>query len=136
MALRKKRKNQGKIEIVMSAMIDVVFLLLIYFIVTYTVIEPEAHLEVILPAPDTSAQPPDITPWEIEVYENGYIYKGTRMSLDRVGAVLAGATENTDPEDITLVIKTSVNAPVRNLVNILDICRAVDITNLNVMTLQ
>ena len=46
-----------------------------------------------------------------------------------------GSLAASDPE-ITVVIQTSVYAPMKNLITILDICKAVNLKNLNVMTLE
>ena len=51
MAIRKIRRGNDSADVPMSAMIDVVFLLLIYFIVTYKEEIPEAHLAINLPQP-------------------------------------------------------------------------------------
>lgn len=136
MGLAKKLGGEDKIEVPMSSMIDVVFLLLIYFIVTYKEEIPEAHLQVTLPAP-SSQQAPDIPPTpplSLEVHPREYRLKGTPMLPDTIKRVL-GALAANDPE-ITVVIKTNVAAPMKNLITILDICNGVNLKNLNVVTLE
>ena len=65
MGLRRKKDKKDAIDVPMSAVIDVVFLLLIYFILTYKEEIPEAHLQVNLPQPtpppeEIKEEPPQI----------------------------------------------------------------------------
>ncbi len=137
MALLRKKKFVDKIDIPMSAMIDVVFLLLIYFIITYREEIPEAHLQVNLPSPDA---PPSeevrVPPLELEVRPREYLFRGRPMQPETIRRALATLAREGDPDDLTVVIKTHVRAPTRNLIEILDICRSVNITDLNVMTIE
>ncbi len=137
MALSNRKRSGGKIEIPMSAMIDVVFLLLIYFIVTYRQEIPEAHLQVNLPAPDAAPRETEPTPpLELTVLPEQFLFRNWPMGAEGIQRALLTLTTENDPQNITVLIKTHVNAPTRNLVTILDICRSVNITNLNVMTLE
>ncbi len=138
MAFLRKSREGGKIEIPMSAMIDVVFLLLIYFLITYREEIPEAHLQVNLPAPDAEPQEErePVPPVELEVRPREYRFRGRPMRLETIQRALNTMAQDVGPDDITVVVKTHVRAPTSNLVEILDICRAVEITNLNVMTME
>ena len=64
-----------------SSLIDVCFLLLIYFLVTSTITPRESDLGMALPAanPDTSQQP-EIEPMFIRIEPNGAIYTGIGAS--------------------------------------------------------
>lgn len=65
---RKRKKIEGEAaEPPMAAMIDVVFLLLIYFIITQKDVIPEAHLAVNLPTPSRSNTVLDDKPLLIEL---------------------------------------------------------------------
>ncbi len=135
MSLRKKRGAGDKMEVPMSSMIDVVFLLLIYFIVTYKEELPEAHLQVNLPSPSqTQSTEPPQPPLEIEIHPRQFYFRSMPLSPETIRNALASLAAS-DP-DITVVIKTNVAAPMKNLIKILDICKAVNLKNLNVMTLE
>ena len=139
MALLRKKSLGDRIDIPMSAMIDVVFLLLIYFIVTYQEEIPEAHLQVNLPAPDAvERDPEDIPdpPLSLTVLPRQYLVEGRAMEPERIRRYLAGLAQQAGPENVTVLINTHVTAPTRNLIEILDICRSVQITRLNVMTIE
>ena len=120
----------------MSSMIDVVFLLLIYFIVTQKDEISEAHLAVNLPSPN-KAQETKIKPkfLELEVHPGGEIFlQGVAKTLPQVRETLKYLA-SLDPEQ-TVIIKTSVMATTEDLVRVLDTCKGVGLEKLNVMTLQ
>ncbi len=60
-----------------SSLIDVCFLLLIYFLVTSTIVKKEQDLDMTLPSVAPSDTPPEIRPQFIKLEENGYIYLKT-----------------------------------------------------------
>ncbi len=57
-----------------SSLIDVCFLLLIYFLVTSTIVKKEQDLDMTLPSVAPSDTPPEIRPLFIKLEANGYIY--------------------------------------------------------------
>lgn len=57
-----------------SSLIDVCFLLLIYFIVTTTITKKEQDLSLALPSQALSDTPPEIRPLFLRVEANGFIY--------------------------------------------------------------
>ncbi len=79
MARHKKRTpyedNPPRLEI--SSLIDICFLLLIYFLVTSTLIPRETDLDMQLPAEVLADEPPEIEPMFIRVDANGTIFTGT-----------------------------------------------------------
>ncbi len=135
MGIRKKKSGGNAIEVPMSSMIDVVFLLLIYFIVTYKDEISEAHLAVNLPMPNPIPQdgPPPVL-LEIEIHPGEYLFRQRAMTPDRIEGLLRTMAAN-DP-DLTVVIKTNQRARTGNLVRILDICQGVGLKNMSVVTLK
>lgn len=63
-----------------SSLIDVCFLLLIYFLVTSTITPRESDLGMALPAANPSTEQPEIEPLFIRIEGNGAIYTGTGAS--------------------------------------------------------
>jgi biopolymer transport protein ExbD len=59
-----------------SSLIDVCFLLLIYFIVTSSITPRESDLGMALPAASPSTEQPDIEPMFIRIEANGALYTG------------------------------------------------------------
>ena len=128
-----KRKKDEDLAVPMSSMIDIVFLLLIYFIITAKDEISEAHLAINLPAPG-SGKAGETRPQllEIEVHENMYSLRGVALALPTLEATL---NKFRDP-DLTVIIKVSVHAKAKDLVAVLDLCQGAGLTKLNVVTLR
>ncbi len=133
----KRKRVQEQAEVPMSSMIDVVFLLLIYFIVTQKDEVSEAHLAVNLPTPNVAQKqqedPP--RPIEITVLADKVQLQGRTMTTDRIVEMLEPRVKDS-PEELTVMIKTSTKAHTSNLVEVLDLCRSIGLTQLNVVTLD
>jgi len=135
MAKMKKRAGPQVVQIPMASMIDIVFLLLIYFIVTHRDEKTEAHLAVNLPSPN-AAPTTEVKPrlLELEVHPGQVLLQGAPRSLDQIRETLAYLAK-LDPEQ-TVMVKTSVMARTAELVSVLDLCKGVGLEKLNVVTLQ
>ena len=135
MAKFRKRAGAQVVQIPMSSMIDIVFLLLIYFIVTHRDEKTEAHLAVNLPSPNT-APTTEVKPrlLELEVHPGQILLQGAPRSLAQIRETLAYLAK-LDPEQ-TVMVKTSVMARTEELVSVLDLCKGVGLEKLNVVTLQ
>ena len=60
MRVRNTGRNDEKVDVPMTAMIDVVFMLLIYFIMTFKdPIKPEGNFDIYMPQTTQSSEPPD-----------------------------------------------------------------------------
>lgn len=119
----------------MSSMIDVVFLLLIYFIVTQKEEISEAHLAVNLPSPNPSRQAeakPKLL--ELEVHPGQVMLQGAPRSAEIIEQTL-GDLAKLDAEQ-TVIIKVSQMARNGELVSVLDLCKGVGFSKLNVVTLK
>ncbi len=129
-----KNRKEEALAVPMSSMIDIVFLLLIYFILTQKEEISEAHLAINLPAPGASSKEQETKPQllEIEVHENMYSLRGVAMALPMLEDTLGRFN---DP-DLTVIIKVSVRARARDLVSVLDLCQGAGLSKLNVVTLR
>ena len=141
--MRKKQKRvEEQPEIPMSAMIDVVFLLLVFFIVTHKDEVIEAHVAINLPSPSEVTGPPPPKPQLLEIqippdteHKDIYMLMGSKpVSLETLEETLAGIA-SLDP-DQTIIIKMSLNAREGQLVRLLDICKTAGLHELNVLTLK
>ncbi|OGV72327.1 MAG: hypothetical protein A3K19_15310 [Lentisphaerae bacterium RIFOXYB12_FULL_65_16] len=125
------------LDIPMSALIDVVFLLLVYFVLTQTQQMLEAHLAVTLPSPDRPTRPPPFVPQpflELQVRPGQVLLQGVPRSLSTIRADLA-TLARFDPEQ-AVIIKSHVMAKTEELVAVLDLCKGVGLTRLSLMTLK
>jgi biopolymer transport protein ExbD len=119
----------------MTPMIDVVFQLLIFFIVTLKQEDILSRLDVSRPAPEQTAPPEEQIKdlLTIEVHEDGYILQGRPMSLAVLDARLtrlAGFSK-----DVSVIIKCTADSPHRNLVALLDLCAKAGLNNLSVFSM-
>ena len=130
-----KRRSTEQLAVPMSSMIDIVFLLLIYFIVTAREEVSEAHLAVNLPAPG-AAKATENKPQmlELEVHPGYFSIRGKRLPISEVASTLNRLGRN-DP-DITVMVKVNLSARAEDLVTALDLCKAANLNNLNVVTLK
>jgi biopolymer transport protein ExbD len=137
MARQRKRPEGEQAELSMTPMIDVVFQLLIYFIVTIKPVDVITNLDVFRPAPDKStpidAPPPQLN--KLGVYFNGYTINEMQVPLDnmkklddalrRIAAVDAGQT---------LMITVSSESEHGTLVRALDLCAKNGLRSLSVVS--
>lgn len=118
----------------MTPMIDVVFQLLIYFIVTIKPIDVITNLDVFRPAPDPNApkdeKPPQLV--RLGVYQDGYSINDTPIGIDalekalgRLAAIDAGQT---------IMITVSAVAEHGKLINALDLCAKNGLRSLSVVS--
>ncbi|MDD7986720.1 biopolymer transporter ExbD [Lentisphaera marina] len=120
---RKKKRIEEEAEVPLSAMIDVTFLLLTYFIMTQTEVIEEAYIAMNMVAPNPGP-PPEVKPtiFDIKVFENDYVVQGRAFKeIDSLGAYLANFARETQGAEITIDLKLQGRAKTKRLVDLLDI---------------
>ena len=115
-------------------MIDVVFQLLIFFIVTLKQEDILSHLDVSRPAPDPSTKEEKVQDLlTITVHRRGYLLKGrprTLRELERHLTRLASYSK-----DLSVIIKCTGDSPHKLLVQLLDLCAKAGLRNLSVFSM-
>lgn len=138
MAHKRKRRRQSMIEaeLSMTPMIDIVFQLLIYFILTFEPQDVMAHLDVFRPAPDSEQKEQMETPnvLQVTIYQDGFTVNERRMSLPQIERTL-GRLAELDPNQTVLIMATA-HSKHKNLVEILDLCAKVGLRNLSVVSMN
>ena len=117
----------------MTPMIDVVFLLLMFFIITIKPVDILADLKVNRPAPDDIRPPENITLFRVDVTARGYSLNGTIMSLSAVETVFA-QTAALNPDE-PILIACSNRSLHAQLVQLLDLCAKLDLKNLSLASM-
>jgi biopolymer transport protein ExbD len=137
---RKRKRNKGEAAALeMTPMIDVVFQLLIFFIVTLKQEDILSKLNVMRPAPDPNAipedQPEDLL--TIIVDSQGYGLNGRPFrgasglaAIDKHLKRMATFSKNT-----TVVIRCTGDSPHANLIRLLNICAREGMTQLSVFSM-
>lgn len=103
----------------MSGMTDIVFLLLIFFMVTSTLINPNA-LKLLLPksSSQTSASPIE----SISITRNLDYYVGSQqVKFSQIENVLQERFSNKDVEEPTLSLNTDRQVPIEEVVKVMNI---------------
>jgi biopolymer transport protein ExbD len=128
-------------DVSMTPMIDVVFQLLIYFLVTFSTPDVLAHLDVSRPAPDPSQTEQRTPPKMIRVTiyaeggrEAGFGLNGRTVSRRELAAILnrlAGISASQ-----TVLISCAGGAEHAKLVDVLDICAESGLNKLSVVSAE
>lgn len=130
---RTRKREPFKIEdIQMTPMIDVVFQLLIYFVLTFEIPEAFTNLPVYRPSGQSSepGPPPSI---RIIVARGGYSFNDTRTDFDGVRGALVqlGGID----KDQNVVIQCTMDSMQQELVAVLDICAYIGLKRISVLTI-
>lgn len=118
----------------MTPMIDVVFQLLIYFLVTIRPRDVIANLDVFRPSPEAPKEQPQTPPKmiRINVFPDGYTINERPVDaaeLDRLLTKLASIDKNQ-----TILIMCAARSPHRRLIEVLDLCAKSGLVNLSVVS--
>ena len=136
MAKRKHKHGAGAppAELPMTPMIDIVFLLLIYFLWTIKPIDIFSHLDVSRPSPERQEReftpPPNLL--RINIYHDGITINDravTRPDMERILGRLAEIHARQ-----TVLVMSSVHARHEQLIDVLDVCSMVGLTNISVVS--
>ena len=129
-----------KAELQIAPLIDVVFLLLIYFMVTASLIKKEADLSFMLPAKVDVPQALDI-PIEVlieitelgDVLIEGMVFGGSEKNLDDLITQLISLKEAADASSSALIVNIlpADQALHGRIINVMDACAAADVKNLS-----
>ena len=140
MAKKRKGRNKGEAaKLEMTPMIDVVFQLLIFFIVTLKQEDILSHFNVSRPAPDTPPNDkPDIPDLlTIEVGRNAWVVNGRPFvgpnglkTMDRYLTKIASYSK-----DASVIIKCTGDSPQSRLIQVLNICSREGMTKLSVFSM-
>jgi biopolymer transport protein ExbD len=127
-----KKKENVKSDVPVSAMIDVVFLLLVYFIVTSSPIVEEAFVSVNLPGPGLEGEPK--MSLDVFVLEDNYQIYGKVVSLQEAELYFAAVAQI----DLKMNVNVKIDPAASHgqLVLMLDRLRKVQLHNFNLHSLK
>ena len=132
----KRHQNKGESpKLDMTPMIDVVFQLLIFFVVTLKQEDILSKLDAARPAPSTDDRVKEQQQQLINVIvaPQGFIFNGRPMrlpELDRGIERLAGYSKSA-----MIIIKCTSDSPHAFLVQVLDVCNKHGMTNLSIFSM-
>lgn len=135
------RKPSEDPQLDMTPMIDVVFELIIFFVITIKQQDIMSRLNANRPAPATASEhTKDDPPLEIEVgkaygsFRKGvYVYNGKELKLDVLDKYLKDVADlSTDKQ---IVVKCTLDSPHKGLVDLLDVCYKHKLTNVSIFSM-
>ncbi|QEG02069.1 biopolymer transport protein ExbD [Stieleria maiorica] len=136
MAVQIKRSSVAG-TLSLTPLIDVVFLLLIFFLVTSEFEEEERRLDIVLPTA-TSAVPMIGKPREIviDIDKAGEIYlRGQATSLPDLEKLLKASVAS-NPTNQSAVIRADRESSFQPVVSVMDVCNRSGISDYSVTTLE
>ena len=137
----RRSRDKEEPDISMTPMIDVVFQLLIFFIVTIKPIDIMAHLDVFRPSLDQKQE--DYTPPKMvkiiifrDVYTIGLTGSGDDkpVTLDKLEQLLASLAATSKTQ--TVSISCAPDSEHGRLVRVLDLCSKLGLQNLSVTSMR
>lgn len=117
MALKRRTKIDASFS--MSSMTDIVFLLLVFFMVTSTMVHPNA-LKLLLPKSENQTAAKPLTTVSI-TKDLEYYVETRRIELSQLESILQEKITN-DPE-IYISLHVDESVPTREIVNVMNICK-------------
>ena len=134
MAIKWKKRGDSNPQLEMTPMIDVVFQLLIFFIVTLKQEDIMSRLMASRPAPDPNAIPekqPELI--NIVVHRHGFVFRGKPLTLEGLDRQVERYAELSKTANV--IIRCTADSPHRFLVQALDICNKHGMANLSIFSM-
>jgi biopolymer transport protein ExbD len=136
MARKRKKQELPSADLPMTPMIDVVFQLLIYFLVTIHPVDVFANLDVFRPSPEATQEKPEQPPKMIRVtiFPDGFSINDKPVDLpelDRLMTKLASIDKTQ-----TILIMCTAMSPHEKLIQVLDLCAKNALVNLSVVSMN
>ena len=134
MAVQIKRSSVAS-NLSLTPLIDVVFLLLIFFLVTSEFEEEERRLDIVLPTA-TSATPMTSKPREIvvDIDARGQVFlRGEPTGIDDLEQLLQTAVAS-NPTNQTVVIRADQSTAFQPVVSVMDVCNRTGVSDYSVTT--
>lgn len=114
-----KKRNKVSAEFNMSSLTDIIFLLLIFFMLTSTLVSPNA-LNLKLPGSSSKTVAPATISVSLDSDRNFYL-KTDKIDPDDLIALIQGEIDKeVDKENVTLVINTDKSVPIEDVVKVMD----------------
>ena len=132
---RKRKKSEIHAgELNLTAMIDVAFQLLSFFIITVKPVDVVANLNVFRPSPEKT-NTPEVSPAKmirVQIFPEAYVINDREVSVRQLESLLGKLAEI--DKNQTILIMCANAAPHDKLVEVLDICAKVGLVNLSVVS--
>ncbi len=128
-----QNKNNGEVNVNLMPLIDIIFNLLIFFMITAAITTRGINLD--LPKSDTAEKMPAKS-WEIAIDEReGIIFNGVSISMERLRTILGAERSRSGEERVeTIVLKAHRSVHFENFITVMDLARENGFYNLVIAT--
>ncbi len=129
------RAEEDRLDVNITPLIDVVFLLLIFFMVT-TTFNQQAELRVDLPEASSEEQALEIIPIEITIDPSGtYFVNGQSLTKSTPTALLQALSKLVgEDKEKSVIIRADANTPHQAVVTAMDTVSKVGVSKLSIAT--
>lgn len=114
-----KKRNKVSAEFNMSSLTDIIFLLLIFFMLTSTLVSPNA-LNLKLPGSSSKTVAPSTISVSIDTDRVFYLKTKVINPDDLIELLKGEIAKEKNREDVTLVINTDKSVPIEDVVKVMD----------------
>jgi biopolymer transport protein ExbD len=130
-------RKEDNVEINLTPLIDVVFLLLIFFMVS-TTFDRHAKLKVQLPEASAKMEQKQEEPIVLSIDANGKYYINDRQVVNTQLDTLKKALRKSigDKKDVALVLRADAKTPHQSVVRAMDAASQLGLTRLSIATLE
>ena len=129
----KEKRDSHEAKVEMTPMIDVVFQLLIFFVVTLKQEDILSRFSAARPAPDDGIGRADIDLIDITVHKGGFIFKQTPVTIEGLDKQIGRYSRMS--KTATVVIRCTKDSPQSNLIKVLDVCSKHQMKNLSIFSM-
>ena len=135
MARKRKKTSLHAGELNLTAMIDVAFQLLSFFIITVKPMDVLTNLDVFRPSPEKSQQEQKATPpklIQVQIFPDGYTINERPVDLESLDRLLTKLASMDKTQ--TILIMVAGQSDHGRLVDVLDLCAKAGLVNLSVVS--
>ncbi|MCW8911427.1 MAG: biopolymer transporter ExbD [Gammaproteobacteria bacterium] len=132
-----KPDHRDDIELNLTPLIDVVFLLLIFFMVS-TTFDKQAKLKIVLPEATAAAEQTNDNAVVIGIDSKGSFFINDRQLVNTQAKTLKLALMKIvgDNKDVPLVIRADAKTPHASVVKAMDVAAQLNLTQMSIATLE
>ncbi len=125
-----RREQEENYSLELTPLIDVVFLLLIFFMVSTVFVDFPRRMDITLPTSKAASDNEVVKNLEIEITRDKKIYiRGRRTSLDQLESSLSKLHK---PQEVKTIISADKDLPYGFVVQVMDLLQAAHVTDISV----
>ncbi len=130
----KEKRDSHEAKVEMTPMIDVVFQLLIFFVVTLKQDDIMSRFSAARPANDSRVESPEINLIDITIHKGGFIFKQTPVTIEGLDKQIERYSRMS--KNASVVIRCTEDSPQSNLIKVIDVCSKHQMKNLSIFSMK